>query len=609
MSLNARSARPMLALLVCVALMATALWAQFPVYADGVVVATSTFRIGLHHGVNSLSAASLRYAGQVRFYMADFLEHRAEIAVDDAGAWRVEREAVRLQVGPFITLTEAEGAGARWPVTLSPSFVVREGGNFFAVGGLFFTVEQAEQGLPLLAQAGLHGQVRGQMFLATESFFSQAEAELLRERLSAVGLESRLFFDGNFRVAAGRARDESELNFWRERLATTIPEVAWSTVPPDSQRLEVIRHDGRQLFVFANLPRRALRVEIVQGQDAAMSIEGRMHRGIFEFAVNSAHRMLVIGIMDVDDYLKGVVPREMPASWPLEALKAQAVVARTYAYANRNRHAADNFDLCTLSTCCQAYGGVAWEHPNSNRAVDETRGVIIFFNGRPASTFYHSDSGGHTESVENVWGGSPQLFLVGAPDPFPALAGSTHTSWHAEITQQAIQSIVRHNRGDVGTVLSISIARRFASGRVAELVITGTRGTVTYTRQQARLFDGTPGLFALRSTMYNVSANTAPLFVHNGQSVHRVASLQNAHMATASGQHVLPVREQHVVEGSMGSIVVNAVPTSFVFSGSGWGHGVGMSQWGARGMAERGHTFRDILLHYYSGVDLITLVY
>jgi len=234
--------------------------------------------------------------------------------------------------------------------------------------------------------------------------------------------------------------------------------------------------------------------------------------------------------------------------------------------------------------------------------------VIILANGRPAATFYHSDSGGHTENVENVWGGTPQSFLVGVPDPFPAAAGSTHTTWHNEITQETMQSIVRHNRGDVGTILSLHVARRYQSGRVAELVINGTRGSVTYTRQQARLFDGSAGLFALRSTMYNVTATLPQLFVHQGQSVGRASSLQNMHVATAAGQQALPARETYVVQGAAGTRSINAVPTSFVFSGSGWGHGVGMSQWGARGMATAGHTFRDILLHYYRGVDLINLV-
>jgi len=600
---------PMLAGLLCVLFVVFAIWTHLPVSADGGAPTHSIFRIGLHHGASGLPAVSLRYSGQVRFFMADFLDNRVDIATDDIGSWRIEREAVRLQAGPFAVLADAQAALLRWPTSLNPSFVLQEGGSFYVVGGLFFTTEQAELGLPTLSQAGLNGQVRGQMFLVTDNAFLEPEATRQRERLSALGFESRIFFDGTYRLAVGRERDADGLHILRERLVAAIPELTWSQMFPDPARLEVFRGDGRQLFVLANLPRRMLRVEKVDGQDIAMSIEGRMHRGVYEFAVNEARRIVVIGIMDADDYLKGVVPREMPASWPLEALKAQAVVARTYAHANRNRHAADGFDLCTLSTCCQAYGGVAWEHPNSSRAVDETRGVILFVNGRPASTFYHSDSGGHTESVENVWGGTPQPFLVGVPDPFPAQAGSTNASWHTEISQQTMQNIVRHNRGDVGTVLSISVARRFPSGRVSELVISGTRGAVTYTRQHARLFDGSLGLFALRSTMYNVSANLPQLFAHNGQSVVRTPSLQNVHVATATGSQSLPLRDKLLVQGAGGAREINTIPTSFVFSGSGWGHGVGMSQWGARGMAEASYTFRDILLHYYRGVELITLVY
>jgi|GEM_PF-641944 len=582
-----------------------------PLFADGGPLSSSFLRIGLHSGSLTLPAVTLRYGGQVRFFMADFLDNTSGIMVDDAGSWRLEREAIRLQVGPFATLAEAQNTLSRWPASLQPSFVLQESAGFLAVGGLFFTAEQALLALPALQQAGLAGaSVRGAMFLVTDLVFpSREEAELQRASLTASGIWTTVFFDGTFRLAAGRELDAAGLSRLRTQLAALTPLLTWSDAPTDFRRIEVIRQDGRHLFVFANLPRRVLRAEIVQGADIAMSIEGRLHRGSFEFAVNSAHHFMVIGIMDVDDYLKGVVPREMPALWPLEALKAQAVVARTYAYANLNRHGADGFDLCTLSTCCQAYGGVAWEHEASSRAVDETRGVIALYNGRPAATFYHSDSGGHTEGVENVWGGAPQSFLVGVPDPFPAAAGSTHTNWRIEISQQTLQNIVRHNRGDVGTVLAVQVARRHQSGRVAELVISGTRGAVTYTRQQARLFDGSAGLFALRSTMYNVTATHPQAFLHNGQSVSGPSSLQNVHVATAAGRQVLPIRENYIIQGAAGTRSITAVPTSFVFRGSGWGHGVGMSQWGARGMAMAGATFRDILLHYYPGVDLITLAY
>jgi len=611
MSFFAAKSRLFIIGLIGLLLLGMPLWYGSPLFADGGTLSSSSLRIGLHSGSLTLPAVTLRYGGQVRFFMADFLDNTSGIMVDDAGSWRIEREAIRLQVGPFATLVEAQNTLSRWPASLQPSFVLQESAGFLAVGGLFFTSEQALLALPALQQAGLEGaNVRGAMFLVTDlAFPSRDEAELQRASLVAAGISATVFFDGTFRLAAGREVDTAGLGRLRTQLAALTPLLTWSEVPTDFRRIEVIRQDGRHLFIFANLPRRVLRAEIVQGADIAMSIEGRQHRGSFEFAVNGAHRFLVVGIMDVDDYLKGVVPREMPALWPLEALKAQAVVARTYAYANRNRHGADGFDLCTLSTCCQAYGGVAWEHEASSRAVDETRGVIILINGRPAATFYHSDSGGHTESVENVWGGAPQSFLVGVPDPFPAAAGSTHTSWRIEISQQTLQNIVRHNRGDVGTVLAVQVARRYQSGRVAELVISGTRGAVTYTRQQARLFDGTAGLFALRSTMYNVTAAHPQVFLHNGQSVSGPSSLQNVHVATAAGRQVLPASENYVVQGAAGTRSINAVPTSFVFSGSGWGHGVGMSQWGARGMAMAGHTFRDILLHYYRGVDLINLVY
>jgi len=347
-------------------------------------------------------------------------------------------------------------------------------------------------------------------------------------------------------------------------------------------------------------------MDVVSGAETVMAVEGVRHRGIYEFAFSQDDRFNVISLMDIDDYLKGVVPREVSAAWPLESLKAQAVVARTYAYANRGKHAAEGFDICTVSTHCQAYGAVECERDSTNLAVDETRGVVLFYNGRPAATYYHSNSGGHTENAENVWS-TPIPYLVGVSDPYALMAGSPQSNWMIELTQQELQTIVKQNGGDVGTILSLRTPQQYLSGRIAELLISGTHGSALYTKQQPRLLNGTADLFTLRSSMYTVEARSTPVVVASAQGNTTLASLQNMYVATAQGESQLPVASEFTVHSSFGTTSVNAVPTSFVFSGNGWGHGLGLSQWGAKGMAESGHSYTEILLHYYSGIDIVTL--
>src|SRR5215216_2269006 len=118
----------------------------------------------------------------------------------------------------------------------------------------------------------------------------------------------------------------------------------------------------------------------------------------------------------LDQYLQGVVPDESPPSWPLEALKAQAVAARTYAVATMKPGA--SFDLYP-DTRSQVYGGVAAEEPSTNQAVAETRGEVVTFEGRPVVTFFFSTSGGRTEDVENTpLGNQPQPWLKSVDDPY-----------------------------------------------------------------------------------------------------------------------------------------------------------------------------------------------
>ena len=135
--------------------------------------------------------------------------------------------------------------------------------------------------------------------------------------------------------------------------------------------------------------------------DEGLALDGRRYRGALELRHRGAG-LTAVNIVPVDDYLLSVVPEEMPTDWPAEALKAQSVAARSFALKSRGRHAAEGYDLCT-TTHCQLYKGIASEKTASTAAVRATRGEVLTYGGQPIEALFHTDSGGMTESSEDVW--------------------------------------------------------------------------------------------------------------------------------------------------------------------------------------------------------------
>ncbi|MET0817174.1 MAG: SpoIID/LytB domain-containing protein [Solirubrobacteraceae bacterium] len=150
------------------------------------------------------------------------------------------------------------------------------------------------------------------------------------------------------------------------------------------------------------------------------------YRGALEFRSGSLGGVNVINALDVDDYVRGVIPLEVSATWPAEALKAQAVAARTYALTTNKD--GDGFDHYA-NTSSQVYGGVAAEQATSNAAAAATKGQLVTYQGEPVATYFFSTSGGRTENVENVFQGSPpRPYLVSVPDPLDR-ESPYHASW------------------------------------------------------------------------------------------------------------------------------------------------------------------------------------
>ena len=219
---------------------------------------------------------------------------------------------------------------------------------------------------------------------------------------------------------------------------------------------------------------------------------GKQYRG--QLQVNAAHTSLqLVNSVGLEPYLYGVVPREVPFLWPAEALKAQAVVARSYALAVRKTGAYDLY----ADTRSQVYGGVAAEKPTTNAAVDATAGQVLLFEGKVATTFFFSTSGGRTASIEDVWSrGEAVPYLVGVPDPYDT--ASPHHTWGPfAFTAAKLTSTFKVP----GKLLDVRVTLN-PSLRVDELILTSTKGEVVVPGDVVRTKLG------LRSTWFRVGVLT-----------------------------------------------------------------------------------------------------
>jgi stage II sporulation protein D len=219
-------------------------------------------------------------------------------------------------------------------------------------------------------------------------------------------------------------------------------------------------------------------------------VRGGAYRGSAQL-VRAGRRVLVVNRLRLERYLYGVVAAEMPASWPAEALAAQAVIARSYAL--RARRPTGPYDLFA-DVRSQVYGGLSTESPATTAAVDATRAQVVTAGGTVAQTFFHSSSGGATAASEEVWGGMPIPYLRSVDDPHDDL--SPYHRWTATFTARD----AAHRLASVspGRLRTLRVTSRTPSGRAALVEVTGRRGTAQAPAARVQ------ALLGLRSTWFFV---------------------------------------------------------------------------------------------------------
>jgi stage II sporulation protein D len=359
---------------------------------------------------------------------------------------------------------------------------------------------------------------------------------------------------------------------------------------------------GEVLFQFDGGSSAALAIQ--PGLDDAVKtttwFKGYRYYGAFQYRRLDGGNLTVVNFVPLEDYIKGILPYEMGSSWPLEALKAQAVCARTYTVMNLGKHDTYGFDLCN-TTDCQVYHGVNGANSNSDRAVEETKGVYVWYHGELAQTFYFSCDGGGTESCGNVWN-EDIPYLKGVSDPYEASVSSKISQYHWTVTYTAseLKSILQKNSCACADIVNFYVSQRTDTGNVYSIAFEDSNGkTYTFSKQQVR------NLLGLRSARYEIGGGNSGYYVDGmGTKLDTVSGL---YAINGSGNTAVIGEAPYVVTGTGESQILTPGASgkdTYTVSGSGWGHLIGMSQWGAYAMASQGKTYDQILTFYFTGITI-----
>lgn len=339
-----------------------------------------------------------------------------------------------------------------------------------------------------------------------------------------------------------------------------------------------------------------------QGEKARTWFQGTSWYGGFEFRHGGGGKLHVINVVNIDDYVKGVLPYEMSPSWPLEALKAQAVCARTYALWQTRHAASQHFDVCA-TTDCQVYRGTNAASELSDRAVEETAGEAATYAGRMAETYYCSSNGGASEAPENVWG-NPLPYLVGKADPFEALTHIPDYRYTLQYSFRQLTSMLQAKGYSTGPVTSAYVSETTPTGNVAEVTFRDSSGrTVKLSKEACRW------TLQTKSMRFTITGGEGGGWLVNGAAAPFASTAGQYALTGRGGATLLPQGDVCVITSSgLSTLPAGGTPSGggdgVTITGTGWGHGVGMSQYGAKAMAEQGKTYREILDFYFTGITL-----
>jgi stage II sporulation protein D len=304
--------------------------------------------------------------------------------------------------------------------------------------------------------------------------------------------------------------------------------------------------------------------------------------------------------LGMEDYLKGVIPNEMPASWHEEALKAQAIAARSFAYFERGS--------LSNTVSSQVYRGYSSENSRTNAAVDATKDLKALYGGKPIQTFFYSTSGGRTANISDVWNTVQQPYYSSVSDPYE---DSPYSTWTQQFTPEEILTSFGVTKQEA-VLYDLSLSKTGANGEVTGVTISTSEGNVTKAGNEnaiRKLFpvqnSSTYGI--LKSNWFDaaLSKSKNAFSVQTNSGPVKISAAETQQVQTNSGQVSLtgPSYSIQTNAGVISSSGVTSV-TNITLNGKGFGHRIGMSQYGAKAFAEKGWSAQKIITHYFQGTTV-----
>lgn len=380
------------------------------------------------------------------------------------------------------------------------------------------------------------------------------------------------------------------------------------------------------------------RLDASPARKSHLTLGGKRYRGSLSAFPNETSGITVINRLPMEHYLYGVIASEMLISSATDALKAQSVVARTFAVRYMDKCTKDGYNL-SADTSCQVYGGVEAEDPRAIAAVDATAGQVLVCAGSPISAVYTSVCGGHTEDNEDVWDGAATSYLRGVECGF--CEDSQKYSWESSMKVSEFLAALKTMGTPVSGITDLRASAWSKNGRVRLITIFHPGGTEVISAKELRRIMGQGRVL---STWFEIdfqgTPKTAYVPLDTSQRIRRLresraiahrtprATAPSRHSArTAGGARALSggaprdgmswEEKQGEGDGKAEEFIRNIIQKSMsnrlytserdgviTLMGRGHGHGVGMCQWGTRNMAAAGRSYKEILAHYYTGVSL-----
>ncbi|WP_313892615.1 SpoIID/LytB domain-containing protein [Psychrobacillus sp.] len=326
---------------------------------------------------------------------------------------------------------------------------------------------------------------------------------------------------------------------------------------------------------------------------------GTQYRGSFS-VVKSGTNAQIVNRLDLENYLKGVVPNESYASWHQEALKAQAVTARSFTLSKAG--------ILSSTTKDQMYKGYTSEKASTNSAVEATNGLVLKSGGKLVEAFYYAASGGRTANISEVWNSTQVPHYVSVDD---SIEKSPYDNWSVSIPAANILTKFGFN-ASTDMLLDVKLTKGGSNGEVTAVTVVTSTGEKTINGNESII----RGLFldankaSLKSNWFDISftkpTGTTDLAVQQVNGSTPITSLTGMSVQTSAGVETISSGSAMIQtkDGVASTTATTGAPSSVTVNGKGYGHRIGMSQWGAKARADAGWTYDRILKHYYQGVTI-----